>query len=173
MGAGEEEREREAHPISRGGSADTRAWERGGAAGRERRAPGGQSRILGEAGGKEITCTILPSLSSRNFSKFHAMSERATGDHSVSVVPPKPPRGSTSASASPQPLSLVSTRHESSSPPVGIMISPFIHLNSGCWFAPLTSPFWKTVMAGFSSKLLPGRTYLRVFRNSSSPSLVW
>ena len=173
VGAGEEEREREAHPISRGGSADTRAWERGGARGRERRAPGGQSRILGEGGGKEITCTILPSLSSRNFSKFHAMSERATGVHSVTVVPPKPPRGSTSASASAQPLDMVSTRQLSSLPPVGIMISDFIHLKIGCASAPLTSPFSKTVTVEAGSKPPPGRTCFSVLRNSSLPSLVW
>ena len=79
----------------------------------------------------------------------------------------------TRASASPQPLSLVSTRHDSSSPPVGIMISCFIHLKSGCWLAPLTSPFSMTVIVLAGSKPLPGRTCFRVLRNSSLPSLVW
>ena len=53
-----------------------------------------------EGQGEGVKGWYPATLSMRNFSKFQAMSERATGDHSVSVVPPKPPRGSTCQSQS-------------------------------------------------------------------------
>merc|ERR1719183_1348001 len=112
--------------------------------------------------------TTLPSLPTRNFSKFHAMSERHTGVQRETVVPPQPPRGRISASISAQPLPLVSDMS-----PSGIIISDLSHLKRGAASAPLTSVFAKMVIAGLTSKPSPGRTYLSVLRNSPSPSLVW
>ena len=40
---------------------------------------------------REKRSMISPSLPMRNFSKFQAMSDRATGDHSVTVVESKAP----------------------------------------------------------------------------------
>jgi hypothetical protein len=96
------------------------------------------------------------------------MSERATGVQSTTVEPPNFSRGSTRASMSAQPLPLVSAMS-----PDGIIISDLSHLKSGAASRPLTIVFSKQVIVGASSKLLPGRTYLRVLRNSPSSSLVW
>mmetsp|Transcript_27573 Transcript_27573/g.82348 ORF Transcript_27573/g.82348 Transcript_27573/m.82348 type:complete len:213 (-) Transcript_27573:1-639(-) len=96
------------------------------------------------------------------------MSERATGVHSTTVDPPNLPRGRTSASLSSTPLPLVSPASSQ-----GIICDALSHLKSGAASAPLTSVFSKRVTVGAASKPLPGRTCLRVLRNSELSSFVW
>ena len=110
---------------------------------------------------------ISPSLPMRNFSKFQAMSERATGDQSVTVVESKAPRGRMSASLSLHPLPLLSPLPSSK----GMGLDSYIHLKTGSWPAPLTLVHAKS--SPLNSKPLPGRTYFKVLTNSASFSFVW
>jgi len=53
------------------------------------------------------------------------------------------------------------------------MASDLSHLKRGAASAPFTSVFSMMVMVDAGSKPPPGRTCLRVLRNSSLPSFVW